>query len=80
VDKIAWPGLPEEEAAIETYLRNTGRSLGEWEQSVVRWARIRLPNGQIARTAWKEKLKRLGRVRMARMVKVSSSLYCVYSW
>ena len=80
VDKIAWPVLPEEEAAIETYLRNTGRSLGEWEQSVVRWARIRLPNGQIARTAWKEKLKRLGRVRMARMVKVSSSLYCVYSW
>ena len=35
---------------------------------VIRWARLRLPNGQIARSAWKEKLKDLEAVRMARNV------------
>ncbi|KAG2146318.1 hypothetical protein DEU56DRAFT_731694, partial [Suillus clintonianus] len=34
-----------------------------------RWARLRLPNGQIARCAWKEKLKRAENVRMSRNVK-----------
>ncbi|KAJ7769490.1 hypothetical protein B0H16DRAFT_1715945 [Mycena metata] len=36
-----------------------------------RWARLRLPNGQIARSAWKEKNKPLKSVRMARNVKVA---------
>ncbi|KAJ7758457.1 hypothetical protein DFH07DRAFT_958303 [Mycena maculata] len=35
-----------------------------------RWARLRLPNGQIARSAWKEKKLQLMNVRMARNVKV----------
>ncbi|KAJ7125552.1 hypothetical protein C8R43DRAFT_1135395 [Mycena crocata] len=34
-----------------------------------RWARLRLPNGQIARSAWKEKQKALNKVRMARNVR-----------
>ncbi|KAF7371531.1 hypothetical protein MVEN_00007900 [Mycena venus] len=34
-----------------------------------RWARLRLPNGQIARSAWKEKQKALDKVRMARNVR-----------
>ena len=38
--------------------------------SVYRWARLRLPNGQIARSAWKESLKPLTKVRMTRNVKV----------
>ncbi|KAJ7130449.1 hypothetical protein C8R44DRAFT_613768 [Mycena epipterygia] len=33
---------------------------------IVRWARLRLPNGQIARSTWKEKLKEPGKLRMAR--------------
>ncbi|KAI0276983.1 hypothetical protein BC826DRAFT_928107, partial [Russula brevipes] len=41
-----------------------------WEASVVRWSRLRLPNGQIARSAWKERLKPLESVRMARNVKL----------
>jgi hypothetical protein len=38
--------------------------------SVQRWARLRLPTGQVARSRWKEGLKPLDRVRMARNVKV----------
>ena len=41
--------------------------------AVHRWARLRLPNGQIARSAWKENLKPLTKVRMSRNVKV-----CIY--
>ncbi|KAJ6480041.1 hypothetical protein DFH09DRAFT_849271, partial [Mycena vulgaris] len=33
-----------------------------------RWARLRIPNGQIARTAWKEKQKALNKVRMSRNI------------
>ena len=35
-----------------------------------RWARLRLPNGMVARSAWKEHRKALCRLRMARCVKV----------
>lgn len=38
--------------------------------SVVRWASLRVPNGQIARSGWKEKQKPLDQVRMARNTKV----------
>ena len=40
------------------------------QPKISRWARLRLPNGQIARSAWKECLKPLEKVRMARNVKV----------
>ncbi|KAJ7669957.1 hypothetical protein DFH06DRAFT_1372493 [Mycena polygramma] len=40
------------------------------ELTVKRWARLRLPNGQIARSGWKEWQKDLEKVRMARNVKV----------
>ncbi|KAG2106524.1 hypothetical protein BD769DRAFT_1336785, partial [Suillus cothurnatus] len=36
-----------------------------------RWARLRLPNGQVSRCAWKETLKPADKVRMARNVKVT---------
>ena len=42
---------------------------------VIRWARLQLPNGQIAHSAWKEKLKDLEAVRMARNVKVSTTMF-----
>lgn len=35
-----------------------------------KWARMRIPNGTVARSAWKECLKPLSRLRMARCVKV----------
>ena len=37
---------------------------------LVRWARLKLPNGQIARSLWKEKEKRFDQLRKARNVKV----------
>ncbi|KAF9496980.1 hypothetical protein BDN71DRAFT_1388425 [Pleurotus eryngii] len=39
-------------------------------QRVTRWARVLLPNGQIARSAWKETKKALEKVRISRNVKV----------
>ncbi|KAL4247499.1 hypothetical protein ABKN59_008565 [Abortiporus biennis] len=42
---------------------------------VTRWARLHLPNGQIARSAWKEYLKPLSNIRMSRMVKVQIDGY-----
>ena len=45
--------------------------LEDWERSAVRWSRLHLPNGQVARSAWKECIKPLENVRMARNVKVS---------
>ena len=41
-----------------------------WSPGVARWARLRLPNGQVAQSSWKEQLKPLEKVRMAHNVKV----------
>jgi hypothetical protein len=49
----------------------------DWFPHIVCWARLRLPNGQIARSAWKEKLKAIEDVRMARNVKVFISSCCL---
>jgi hypothetical protein len=45
---------------------------------IKRWARLRLPNGQIARSAWRETLKPIEQTRMSRNVKVytTQSLLC----
>lgn len=44
----------------------------DWFESprIARWARLRLPNGQIARSLWKEGAKSLAQVRKSRNVKV----------
>ena len=42
---------------------------------IVRWSRLRLPNGQIARSFWKEKMKPLDQLRNSRNVKVILSYY-----
>jgi len=58
---------------LSKYLqKNFGiQMLRNWQVMVKRWARLRLPNGQVARSAWKEKLKPLEKVRMARNIMVS---------
>ena len=67
--------VPEHEAAAIreqfTHLHQNVDPL--WQPSVHRWARLCLPNGQIVRSAWKEKLKPLNKVRMARNVMGHSS-------
>jgi len=59
--------------AIQTFYEEQGFGdfNDDWLPHVVHWARLRLPNGQIARSAWKEKLKPPQDVRMARNIKVS---------
>ena len=59
-----------EKDALLKYLENIQDIDDEWQPMVTKWARLRLPNGQIARSAWKEKEK--AKVRIARNVKVST--------
>lgn len=70
---------PAEGVAIHIYLDHAGAPHPGWVPLVRRWARLRLPHGQIARTAWKEcHLEMRGRQpRRARMVKVSQLAYTV---
>ena len=70
-----------ERQAFADYLKNTHTlQVPEcWSPEVIRWARLRLPNGQVARSAWKEKLKPLEKVRMARNVKVYTSILLILS-
>lgn len=41
---------------------------------LIQWARLKLPNGQIARSLWKEKEKHSDRLRIARNIKVISPI------
>lgn len=60
-----------EEGALRKYLNDNhlGPIPNDWKPMVVRWARLRLPNGQVARSLWKE--QRAERVRTSRNVKVT---------
>ena len=57
--------------ALRKYLEDIQDMDDEWQPMVTRWARLRLPNGQIARSAWKEKEK--AKVQITRNVKVGIS-------
>ena len=39
-------------------------------QRIIKWARLRLPNGQIARSAWREKLRLPEHIHVSRNIKV----------
>ncbi|KAL1739491.1 hypothetical protein HDZ31DRAFT_77554, partial [Schizophyllum fasciatum] len=64
-----------EARAMRRYLRRKYPTIGiqdEWRPLVVRWARLSLPNGQIARSRWKEEdYGESNDVRVSRHVKVS---------
>ena len=70
-DTVSRPVRIPEETVIKTYLRTNGVEMANTQILITRWSRLRLPNDQIARSAWKECLKPLEKVRMARCVKVS---------
>ena len=57
---------------IFQFLRQHGAidEVGGGSLSLRRWGRLALPNGQIVRSRWKEVLKPLSRLRMARVVQV----------
>lgn len=61
-----------EAIALRDYCSDNGQPLPDtYSFKITRWARLRLPTGQVSRSAWKEKLKPVSQVRMARNVKVS---------
>ncbi|TBU59038.1 hypothetical protein BD310DRAFT_818176 [Dichomitus squalens] len=64
---------PKDSAAICAYLTSEGIAVPQnWTPRIIKWGRLRLPNGEVARTAWKECAgeKRGRPVHRARMVKV----------
>ncbi len=78
---------PQEAGAFLHYLRKTAAEGSSealdcnWCPKVTRWARLRLPNGQVARSRWKESLKPLGKLRTARNVKVGHlSVKMIYTF
>ena len=71
------PEYPLIKVYLEQAERQHGNILGdgiqpqpEFKVRIPRWARLRLPNGQIARSAWKEKSRSFKDSRRARCVKV----------
>ena len=72
-DTTARRVLPAEELALIAYLETLPEFCEIRLQSpfsVVRWARLRLPTGQTARSLWGEQSKALEKLCMARNVKV----------
>ncbi|KAJ7279615.1 hypothetical protein C8J57DRAFT_1058944 [Mycena rebaudengoi] len=70
-DTISRPVTEAEGDAIKEYLSKAGQTPpDDWVPSVTRWSRVRLPNGQIARSRWKEDLKPIEKLRCARNVKI----------
>ena len=71
-DTTARPLLPTENLTLNAYLEAQHGTRSQF--SVIRWGRLRLPTGQIARSLWVES-KPLERLRMARNIKVSINFY-----
>jgi hypothetical protein len=65
------PISQEEAAAIRRYMTNYNEEGQLNNPRVIRWARLRLPDGTVARAAWKELLRPVGDVRRSRIVEVS---------
>jgi hypothetical protein len=68
-DHTAQAMLDYEKDALAKYLEDIYDRDDEWQPMVTRWARLRLLNGQIACSAWKEK-EMATKVQIARNVKV----------
>ncbi|KDQ10948.1 hypothetical protein BOTBODRAFT_115068 [Botryobasidium botryosum FD-172 SS1] len=64
--------------AIASYFEASGDPTSRTTFDITRWARVRVPNGQIARSAWKESQKPLKQVRMARNVKFMQQNRCYF--
>jgi len=70
-DKRPWLPTGEEALVIAEFMTGLGQPLHHFKQ----WACLRLPNGQVARSLWREKLKPSSQVRISRNVKVSTIVF-----
>lgn len=61
--------------AISTFLCH-----GQQLPRIRKWARLQLPNGQMAHSSWRDKLKPLEKTRMSRNVKVYFEMLACCSW
>ncbi|KAG6825303.1 hypothetical protein H0H92_004107, partial [Tricholoma furcatifolium] len=68
-DNNPGPFSPKQSAALAQYFSLLGLSDQIPPLYAVKWARLRLPNGQVSRSAWVETLKPLSKLRIARNVK-----------
>jgi hypothetical protein len=75
-DHVAQTLNPIESMAIKSYLQQLGIGAGQQYVHITRWARLHLPNGQTARSAWKESQKELRHVRISRNIKVRTQILC----
>lgn len=67
---------PAEATALHTYLTSVGATFANFQPKVVRWARLRIPNGQQVRSKWREEA-RVGYIRRARnAMVVINTTYC----
>ncbi|KAJ3728933.1 hypothetical protein C8R42DRAFT_694001 [Lentinula raphanica] len=68
-DSTSRPVTEVEAAAFRKYLTHMNVEVDKhFSPSITRWARLRLPNGQIARSRWKEELKQIEDLRTSRNV------------
>lgn len=81
-ERIARPVSSAEASALREFIALEGiAASNDWLAcpSVSRWARVRLPTGQVARSLWKEEATPLTKLRMSRNVKVQGlSFQCIY--
>ncbi|KDQ54419.1 hypothetical protein JAAARDRAFT_182367 [Jaapia argillacea MUCL 33604] len=71
-DGRAQPTSPPEALAISQYMETQGEVREDWDKPLVtRWARLRLPTRQVARSLWRELLATRQAVWASRNVKVS---------
>lgn len=73
-DRYATYPVGDHAVAFANFLGN-----GQVVPRIRRWAQLLLPNGQIARSRWREELKPLEKTRMSRNVKVCFVYKLVYS-
>lgn len=76
-EKIARRVTPAEGGILAAFVQSKGIPvLHEWLQapSVARWARLRLPTGQVARLLWKEEARAISRIRISHNVKASRTV------
>ncbi|KAH8088943.1 hypothetical protein BXZ70DRAFT_899236 [Cristinia sonorae] len=72
-DSVHRPLRDVEFQALVAFLEKEGENVAGVTVTTLktdRWARVQLPNGQIARSAWKENRKALENLRISRMIKV----------
>ncbi|PBK58880.1 hypothetical protein ARMSODRAFT_1009949, partial [Armillaria solidipes] len=62
---------PCEVDALRVYKESKGDTISDdWDPSIMKWARVQLPNNQIARSRWKEGKRPVSQVRSSRNIKI----------